>query len=60
MTRALENPKNLHFNRLLLTKKKYIKKKKYRRVMFDGTEVDAKSEGNWFGLSENFRFTAEK
>ena len=28
--------------------------------MFDGTEVDAKSEGNWFGLSENFRFTAEK
>ena len=34
--------------------------KKYRGVMFDGTEVDAKFEGNWLVLSKNFRLLAEK
>ena len=29
--------------------------KKYRGVMFDGTEADAKFEGNWLVLSKNFR-----
>ena len=36
---ALENLKNLHFNELLLTKVYNVwAKKKYRRVMFDGTD----------------------
>ena len=38
-TRALENLKNLHFNRLLLTQVNNVwAKKKYRGVMFDGTK----------------------
>ena len=28
--------------------------------MFDGTEVDAKFEGNWLMLSKSFRLQAEK
>ena len=28
--------------------------------MFDGTEADAKFEGNWFVLSKIFRLMAEK
>ena len=28
--------------------------------MFDGTEVDAKFEGNWLVLSRNFPLQAEK
>ena len=28
--------------------------------MFDGTEVDAKFEGNWLVLSKNFRLITEK
>ena len=44
LTRALENLKNLRFNRLLLTKVyNGWAKKKYRRVMFDGTE-------DWFKI----------
>ena len=27
---------------------------------FDGTETDAKFEGNWLALSKNFRLQAEK
>ena len=39
LTRALENLKNVHFNRLLLTKAYNVwAKKKYREVMFDDTE----------------------
>ena len=39
MTQALENLKNVHFNRLLLTKAYNVwAKKKYREVMFDDTE----------------------
>ena len=39
LTRALENLKNLHFNGLLLNKVYNVwAKKKYRGVMFDGTE----------------------
>ena len=39
LTRALENLKNLYFNRLLLTKAYNVwAKKKYGGVMFDGTE----------------------
>ena len=34
--------------------------KKYRGVMFDGTEVDATFQGNWRVLSKNFRLMAEK
>ena len=34
--------------------------KKYRGVMFDGAEIDAKFEGNWLVLSKNFRLMAEK
>ena len=45
MTRALENLKNLHFNGLLLTKLYVWAEKKYRRVMFDGIDFDAKFEG---------------
>ena len=53
---ALENPKTFHFNKLLLAKVYNAwAKKKYRGVMFDGTEVDAKFEGNWLVLSKNFR-----
>ena len=44
LTQALENLKNLRFNRLLLTKVyNGWAKKKYRRVMFDGTE-------DWFKI----------
>ena len=61
LTRALENPKNLHFNRLLLTKVcNAWAKKKYRGVIFDGTEVDVKFEGKWLVLSKNFCLLAEK
>ena len=39
LTRALKNLKNLHFNGILLTKVcNDWAKKKYRGVMFDGTE----------------------
>ena len=39
LTQTLENFKNLHFNELLLTKAYNVwVKKKYRGVMFDGTE----------------------
>ena len=61
LTGALENPKNLHFNRLLLTKVCNVwAKKKYRGVMFEGTEVGVKFEGNWLVLSKNFCLVAEK
>ena len=54
LTWALKNPKNLHFNWLLLMKVKYS------GGMFDGTEVDGKFEGNWLVLSKNFRLMVEK
>ena len=38
LTQALENLKNLQFNGLPLTKLSNVWVKKYRRVMFDGTE----------------------
>ena len=60
LTRARKNPKNLHFNRLLLMKVCMPELKKYRGVMFDGTEVDAKFGGKWLVLSKNFRLMAEK
>ena len=61
LTGALENPKNLHFNRRLLTKVCNVwAKKKCRGVMFDGTEVGVKFEGNWLVLSKNFYLLAEK
>ena len=38
LTWALRNLKKLHFNGLLLTKAYHVWAKKYRGVMFDGTE----------------------
>ena len=60
MSRALDNPKNVHFNRLLLTKVLMLELKKNIRVMFDRTEVDAKFEGNWLVLFKSFCLLAEK
>ena len=42
LTRALKNLKNLHFNGLLFTKVYNFELKKYRGVMFDGTEYWSK------------------
>ena len=59
--RTLKNLKNVHFNGLLLNKVYNVgAKKNYRGVMFDGTEVDVKSEGNYLVLSKNFCLLAEK
>ena len=38
LTKALENLKNLHFNRLLLNKVHVWAKNKYRGILLDGTE----------------------
>ena len=42
LTQALENLKNLHFNGLL---KYMFELKKYKGIMFDGTDIDTKFEG---------------
>ena len=57
LTRALENLKHLHFNRLLLTKAYNVwAKKKYRGVMLDDTEDWSKNlEKNWLVLSKMAR-----
>ena len=47
LTQALKSLKNLHFNGLLLTKVYNVWAKKYRGVMFDGTDIDAKFSKNW-------------
>ena len=49
---ALENPKHLHFNVLLLTKVYNVRGKKYRGVIFDGSEDWCK---NWTKTDLHFQ-----